>query len=125
MRNQKILGARHRNNSSLLPPLLPVKIKYFRLIVHPSIVSLLPLQNVFSFSLPKIFNLINPNSTNSSSHVQLGVFAHVIGIALGPTRIGSNLILHAINERGSLFDAFGLFHAGEQRQCGFGAGFGL
>ena len=45
-----------------------------------------------------VHELIHTNTSNSSSHIELGMFAHVVGIPLCPTRITGNIILHTINE---------------------------
>jgi hypothetical protein len=70
--------------------------------------------------------LIRSDTPDARSHVELRVLAHAVGIALRAAAVGFDGILHALQQRSTvLLDAFGLVHAGEQRQRRFVARVGL
>ena len=72
-----------------------------------------------------MFILVHPHPTNTSSHIKLTVFAHVVGIALGPTGIRRQFVFHAFQQRSPILDALSLLHTRQKAQGGLGAGFRL
>jgi hypothetical protein len=70
--------------------------------------------------------LIRSNPPNPSSHVQLRMLAHVIGIALGSTSIRFDQILQTVIQAHFLYnDTVRGLHTGQQTQCCFGTRVGL
>ena len=69
---------------------------------------------------------IHSYASDSRPHVELGVSACIVRIALGPTIVRFNRILHAVHYAFLiLLDAVRLLHAGEETEGGLGTLFRL
>ena len=69
---------------------------------------------------------IHSYASDSRPHVELGVFACIVSIALCPTIVRFNRILHAVHYAFLiLLDAVRLLHAGEETEGGLGTLFRL
>lgn len=69
---------------------------------------------------------IHSYASDSRPHVELGVFACIISIALCPTIVRFNRILHAVHYALLiLLDAVRLLHAGEETEGSLGTLFRL